>query len=134
MPLPSNVNYGNKVEAAHARSFRQCIPPVGPSSGYALGDTISFNLGTRNNLLYVPSESYLQFDLVINNKTAVSSFRLDSCGIHGLFQKVKESHAGNVLYEMDNYGLFAKMLYDLQSPMGATYGKLNVLTGSRSDF
>jgi hypothetical protein len=71
---------------------------------------------------------------VINNITAVFSFRLDSCGIHGLFQKVKESHEGNVLYETDNYGLFAKMLYDLKSPMQATYGKLNVLTGSRSDF
>jgi hypothetical protein len=30
--------------------------------------------------------------------------------------------------------MLAKMLYDLQSPLSATYGKLNILTGSRSDF
>jgi hypothetical protein len=77
----------------------------------------------------------LQFDLVVNNGGGgATSYRLDSCGIHGLFQKVKEQHGSNVLYEMDNYGMFAKMLFDLQSPFSANYGKFNILTGTRNDL
>jgi hypothetical protein len=135
MPLPTNLRYGSKVESAPAQSFRQTIPPNGPTYGYALGDTIEFLIPTKRNLVMVPSESYWQFDFKITNSSgAASTYRLDSCGIHGLVQKVKEVHGSNTLFELDNYGNFAKMLYDLQSPLGSTYGKQNVLTGSRNDF
>jgi hypothetical protein len=109
MPLPSNLKYTSKVEASSARRFRQVIPPNGNTSGYALGDVPSFNIPTRQNLFLVPSESYLQFDFSITNSSgAASTYRLDSCGIHALFQKIKESHGGNTITEIDNYGMLAK--------------------------
>ena len=135
MPLPSNLNYTGKIEGSAARSYRNNISPNGPTYGYSLGDTININIATRNNLVLAASESYIEFDLQINNTSgAASSYRLDSCGIHGLFQRVKEVNGSNVITDNDNYGNFAKVMYDLQSPFSSTFGKLNIMTGSRSDF
>ena len=39
-----------------------------------------------------------------------------------------------MLQQIDNYGLLAKMLFDLQMPSDATYGKYNMLCGTRSDL
>ena len=132
--LPKNLKYGSKVESAYARSYRTNIAPQNGTS-YGLGDNIIINIPTRNNLVLVPSESYLKFNFTINNTSgSASSYRLDSVGMHALVQRIRIFHGSNLLQDIDNYGLLAKMLFDLQMPTDACYGKQNILTGCRSDL
>jgi hypothetical protein len=63
--LPKNLNYGSKVESASARSYRTNIQPQNGTGPYNAGDTIIINIPTRNNLVYVPCESYLKFKLTV---------------------------------------------------------------------
>jgi len=65
---------------------------------------------------------------------SASSYRLDSVGMHALVQRIRIFHGSNLLQDIDNYGLLAKMLFDLQMPTDACYGKQNILTGCRSDL
>ena len=57
--LPKQLKYGSKVESASAKSSRSNIAPQNGTNGYGLGDTIVFNIPTRQNLVLVPQESYL---------------------------------------------------------------------------
>jgi hypothetical protein len=132
--LPKTLKYGSKVESAYARSMRSNIQPQNGTGPYNLGDTIIINLPTRNNLVLVPSESYLKFNLNITSGTANNAFRWDSCGAHGIIQRIRVFHGSNLLQDIDNYGMLTKMLFDLQMPSDATYGKYNVLSGTRSDL
>ena len=133
--LPKNLKYGSKVESAPARSSRANIAPQNGTSGYNLGDIININIPTRANLVMVPTENYLKFDFKITNTSgAASTYRWDSCGAHGLIQRIRVYHGSNLLEDIDNYGLLAKMLFDLQVPTDATYGKYNVMCGTRSDL
>jgi hypothetical protein len=125
--LPKTLKYGSKIESAYARSMRSNIQPQGGTSGYNLGDTIIINIPTRNNVVLVPSESYLKFNVVINNNTADNAFRWDSCGSHGLIGRVRCFHGSNLISDVDNYAMLAKMLFHLQMPTDATYGKYNLL-------
>ena len=131
--LPKNLKYGSKIESAVARSSRVNIQPQGASS-YAANDTIIFNLPTRNNLVMVPTESYLKFNIKFTSGAADNAFRWDSCGAHGIIQRIRVFHGSNLLQDIDNYGLLAKMLFDMQQPTDAVYGKQNVLAGTRSDL
>jgi hypothetical protein len=54
--------------------------------------------------------------------------------MHALVQRIRIFHGSNLLQDIDNYGLLAKMLFDLQMPTDACYGKQNILTGCRSDL
>jgi len=132
--LPKTLKYGSKIESAYARSMRSNIQPQNGTSGYNLGDTIIINIPTRNNLVLVPSESYLKFNVAITNGTANNAFRWDSCGAHGLIQRIRVFHGSNLIQDIDNYGMLAKMLFDLQLPTDATYGKYNLLCGTRADI
>ena len=132
--LPKQLKYGSKVESAPAKSSRVNIAPNNGTSGYNLGDTIIFNIPTRQNLVLVPNESYLKFDLNAFTATGANAMRWDSCGAHGLIQRIRIFHGSNLLQDIDNYNLLTKMLYDIQVPGDATYGKLNVLAGTRSDL
>ena len=69
-----------------------------------------------------------------NNANAGNAFRWDSCGAHGIIQRIRVFHGSNLLSDIDNYGMLTKMLYDIQMPTDATYGKYNVLSGTRSDL
>jgi hypothetical protein len=131
--LPKNLKYGTKVESAIARSSRVNIAPQNGTAGYGLGDTIILNLPTRNNLVLVPTESYLKFNLQVRNGKANNAFRWDSCGAHGLIQRIRIFHGSNLIQDIDNYGLLAKVLFDLQQPTDATFGKQTMLAGTRSD-
>ena len=83
----------------------------------------------------VSTENYLKFDLTIKNTSgAASTYRWDSCGAHGLIQRIRVYHGSNLLEDIDNYALLAKMLFDLQVSTDATYGKYNVMCGTRSDL
>ena len=132
--LPKNLKYGSKVESAVARSSRVNIAPQNGTGNYTLGDTIILNLPTRNNLVLAPTESYLKFKVAVTSQAAGNAFRWDSCGAHGLFQRIRIFHGSNLIQDIDNYGLLAKILFDLQKPTDATYGKDTLLCGTRSDL
>jgi len=133
--LPKNLKYGSKVESAVARSSRVNIAPQNGTAGYNLGDTIIVNIPTRNNLVMATTESYLKF--TVNALTAgagSNGLRFDSCGAHGLIQRIRIWSGSNLLEDIDNYGLLAKMLYDVQMPTDSAYGKCNILCGTRNDL
>jgi hypothetical protein len=133
--LPKTLKYGSRIESAYARSLRSNIQPQGGTGTYNLGDTITINIPTRAGLVLVPSESYLKFNVnIVNNSTTANSFRWDSCGSHGIIQRVRVWSGSNMLQDIDNYGMLVKMLYDLQMPSDTTYGKLSLLSGTRSDL
>jgi hypothetical protein len=132
--LPKNLRYGNKVESAAAKSYRSNIQPQNGTGNYNLGDTITLNIPTRANLCLATSESYLKFTAAFKNTTAANSARLDSCGAHGLIQRIRVYHGSNLIQDIDNYGLLAKMLFDIQVPTDAAYGKFNILSGTRNDL
>lgn len=132
--LPKNLKYGSKVESAPSRSYRTNIAPQNGTGTYNLGDTIIVNIPTRSNLVLAPAESYLKFNVNVTSSAANSRFRWDSCGAHGIFQRIRIFHGSNLLQDIDNYGLLAKMLFDIQQPTDACYGKLNLLAGTRGDM
>ena len=132
--LPKTLKYGSKVESAMAKSSRVNIAPQNGTGPYYLGDTIIFNLPTRNNLVMATTESYLKFQIAITSLAANNVFRWDSCGAHGCIQRIRIFHGSNLLQDIDNYGLLAKILFDLQQPTDSTYGKETMLCGTRSDL
>ena len=133
--LPKNLAYGSKVESASARSYRTNIQPQNGTGTYNAGDTIIINIPTRNNLVYVPCESYLKFTHTVTAGAADSNYaRFDSCGAHGLIQRIRCFHGSNLLSDIDNYGLLSKLLFDLQVPTDSAYGKYNILAGTRNDL
>lgn len=88
--LPKNLKYGSKVESAPARSSRSNIAPQNGTGNYLLGDIININLPTRANLVMVPTECYLKFDFTLTNTSGgASTYRWDSCGAHGLIQRIR---------------------------------------------
>ena len=116
-----------------ARSYRSNIQSQ--NTTYNLGDTAIFNIPTRNNLVLVPSESYLNFNINFANAGATASpLRWDSCGAHGCIQRVRIFSGSNLISDIDNYNLLVKMLYDVQVNTPATYGKYNITSGTRGDF
>lgn len=132
--LPKQLKYGSKVESAAAKSSRVNIAPQNGTGPYNLGDTLVFNIPTRQNLVMCTSESYLKFTLGAITASAAAAIRWDSCGAHGLIQRIRIFHGSNLLQDIDNYGLLTKMLFDIQVPGDATYGKLNILSGTRNDL
>ena len=132
--LPKNLAYGSKVESASARSYRTNIQPQNGTGNYNAGDTIIINIPTRNNLVYVPCESYLKFTATVTSTADCNYARFDSNGAHGLIQRIRVFHGSNLLSDIDNYSLLAKMLFDLQVPGDSTYGKYNILAGTRNDL
>ena len=131
--LPKNLKYGNKIESAPAKSYRTNIQPQNGTGPYSLGDTITINIPTRANLVLATTESVLKFNLTLK-AGAASAFRWDSCGAHGNIQRIRFWHGSNLLEDIDNYGLLAKMLFDLQVPSDASYGKFNITSGTRNDL
>ncbi len=133
--LPKNLKYGSKLESAPCKSSRVNIAPQNGTDNYGLGSTIIINIPTRRNLLLVPSESYLKFSHTFNNTTATNqtALRWDSCGAHGLIQRIRVFHGSNLLQDIDNYSMITKMLFDLQVNTPSTYGKYSILAGTRAD-
>ena len=132
--LPKNLKFQSKVESAISRSYRTNIQPQNGTGPYQLGDTITVNIPTRANLVLVPSESYLKFTLNITSGAAANNFRFDSCGAHGVIQRIRVWSGSNLLQDIDNYGLLAKIMYDMQLSTDSAYGKMNVTSGTRSDL
>jgi len=132
--LPKNVKYQSKLESSMAKSYKSNIQPQS-GNVFSLGDTIQFNIPTRNNLLLCPTESYLKFNVVVNNGTGAGlDARWDSCGAHGIISRIRVYHGSNLLSEISEYGLLAKLLFDVQVPFDASVGKFNILAGCRADL
>ena len=87
--LPKQLKYGSKVESAAAKSSRVNIAPQNGTGPYNLGDTLVFNIPTRQNLVMCTSESYLKFTLGAITASAAAAIRWDSCGAHGLIQRIR---------------------------------------------
>ena len=132
--LPKNLRYGNKVESAAAKSYRTSIQPQNGTGTYNMGDTITLNIPTRANLVLATTESYLKFSVTYTNGANIQTQRLDSCAAHGLIQRIRVWHGSNLLQDIDQYGLLAKMLFDIQVSTDAIYGKYNVISGTRNDL
>ena len=134
--LPKNLKYGSKVESAVARSFRTNIAPQNGTGPYGLGDTIIINIPTRANLVLATTESYLKFRCAVTNSAtnATTNFRLDTCGIHSVIQRIRVWSGSNLLEDIDSYGMLAKMMFDLQVPTDSVYGKYNATAGTRNDL
>jgi hypothetical protein len=131
--IPKNLQFGSKVESSMARQYKTNIAPQNGTGPYLLGDTIMLNIPTRNNLLLIPTESYLKFNVNVTSSANGSYFRWDSCGAHGLIQRIRIFSGSNLVEDTDNYGLLAKMLFDLQVSTDAAYGKYNITSGTRND-
>jgi hypothetical protein len=132
--LPKQLKYGSKVESAMADSYRTNIAPQNGTGPYSLGNTIIINIPTANNLVLATTESYLKFAINFAGATAENVFRWDSCGAHGVIQRLRGFSGSNLIFDIDNYGLLAKMLFDLQVSTDASYGRMNELVGTRSDI
>jgi len=133
--IPKQLKYGDKVNSAMAQSYRTNIQPQNGTGPYLVGQTIIINIPTQNNIVLAPTESYLKFSVALTNGgTANANAIYDSCGAHGLIQRLRIFHGSNLLQDIDNYGLLAKMLFDLQVPTDACYGRFNELVGTRNDL
>lgn len=132
--LVKNLKYGSKVESAPCRSTRVSIAPQNGTGPYNLNDQIIINIPTRNNLVLVPTESYLKFTATVTSGADNNIVRWDSGGAHGLIQRIRVWSGSNLLEDIDCYGLLAKELFDLQVSTDASYGKYNILAGTRNDL
>lgn len=132
--IPKNLKYGSKVESALARSTRVNIAPQNGTGPYNLGDNVIINIPTRQNLVLNSADSYLKFSVSVTSQGDDSYARWDSCGAHGIIQRCRIFHGSNLLQDIDNYGLLAKMLYDIQVPQDGIIGKHSIMTGTRNDY
>ena len=132
--LPKQLKYTSKIESAMSQQYRSNIQPQNGNGPYGLGQTIIINIPTANNLVLAPTESYLKFYVSFANAGAANNVTFDSCGAHGFIQRLRIFHGSNLLQDIDQYGLLAKMLFDLQVPTDAAYGRFNALVGTRNDL
>jgi hypothetical protein len=132
--LPKNLLYTSRIESAPAKASRVGIAPQNGTGPYQPNELITINLPTRPNLVLVPSESYLKFSVPGLTAAAATALRLDSAGAHQFIQAIRIYHGSNQLEVIDNYGLLAKMLFDISVPTDAILGKLNVMAGTRGDM
>jgi len=131
--IPNQLKYGSKVNASMASSYRSNIQPQNGTGPYPLGTTIIINIPTSNNLVLCAPESYLKFGVSLTNGATDGNSVWDACGAHGLIQRIRIFHGSNLLEDCDSYNLLAKMLFDLQVPTDASYGRYTELVGTRSD-
>ena len=132
--LPNNLSYNNNVEASAARSFRTSIQPQTGSS-FKKSELIQFMIPTRNNLTMSPSESCFKGRVTFKNGGTASNFlRFDSCGVHSIINKIAVYHGSNLLEQIDNYNVLAKMMFDLQVSTPQANGKFSILAGTSTEY
>ena len=132
--LPQNLNYKGKIESAPAVSFTSAIQPQNGTGPYLVGQTIILNIPTQNNLVLVGSESYLKFKftLPLNGATA-NHFRWDLAGAHGIIDRIRIFSGSNLLQDISNYNMLAKLIFSLSVPSDGLKGKYNAMAGCRPD-
>ena len=134
MSLPQNLNFNNSVEASASRSFRSNIQPQ-TGTTFKKGETIIFNIPTRQNLVMSGSESMLKGRVTFKNGAGASDYlRFDSNGAHGLIFKLQVYHGSNLLETIENYNTLSKMLFDLQVSTPQSNGKYSILAGTSTEY
>jgi hypothetical protein len=130
--LPSELNYNSKIETPSARSYTSMIQPEGSMNNYGPNSTTKFNIPCQANTVLVPSETYLKATLAgIQNGAAVNNFvRLDGAGFAGCIQRIRVFHGSTEINDIDNYGMFAKLMMCLQQPSDAFTSKQNIMCGT----
>ena len=132
--LPSNLAYNNNVEASQGRSFRSNTQPQTGSS-FKSGETLIFNIPTRQNLVLSPSESYLRGKVTFKNGATASNYiRMENAAAHTLFYRLQVYHGSNLLQTIENYPLLAKLMFDLQVSTPQANGKHSILTGCSTEY
>ena len=132
--LPKNLLYQTKTESAQSRSYKSNIAPQNGTGPYTPNQTIIINIPTANNLVTAMSENYLKFDATFTSGgNACNYIRFDNCGAHSFIQRIRVFHGSVLLSDINNYNQLASLCYDLQVSTPASYGKYNILTGSRND-
>ena len=112
--LPKNLSYKGKIESAACRSYKSNIAPQN-ASVFQLGETIIFNIPTRNNLCMSTLDTYLKFTLPsITSGNNGSGFRWGGGGANGLISRIRVWSGSNLLEDISEYGLLASMMNDLQ--------------------
>lgn len=133
--IPPNLKYNTKIESASARSYKANIQPNNGMGPYQDNQTIIINIPTNNNLCLVTGESYLKFDLELKNGPDANAYmRMDSCGAHGVIERIRVLHGTNVISDISEYGMLAKIMMDIQTSTDASYGKNSILVGTRTDL
>eukprot|EP01038_Epipyxis_sp_PR26KG_P013991 gene13991-18762_t len=156
-------NDGNKVQMLSALGNKVLnAKPNGvvsyPKNDKSMHNTLVINIGNSSHSVYIPTvimiPKQLKYGDKVNsamaqsyrtniqpqNGTAITkngtggSAVWDACGAHGLIQRLRIFHGSNLLQDIDNYGLLAKMLFDLQVPTDGSYGRFNELAGTRNDL
>ena len=134
MSLPQNLNFNNSVEASASRSMRSNIQPQ-TGTTFKKGETIIFNIPTRQNLVMSASESMLKGRVTFKNGAGASNYlRFDSNGAHGLIYKLQVYHGSNLLETIENYNTLSKMLFDLQVSTPQANGKYSILAGTSTEY
>ena len=133
--IPKNLIYNNKLDSSSSRSWRSNLAPQNGTSLYKANDVITFNIPTSPNLVTVMSENYLKFDVKFTAVTNASAYlRWDSCGAHGLINRIRIYNGSNLLEDIEDYAALAKMFFDVQVQTSSSFGKYNILCGTRSDY
>lgn len=130
--LPFALKYEKKNTAAVSRSTTSNLQPQGSLDGYGGNSVCTINIPTGHNMVLSPAESVLKFNIARNDATAIA--RWDSCGAHGLIQRIRVYHGSNLLEDLDSYNLFAKEMFDLQVSNDSVSGKYSILAGTRPDL
>jgi hypothetical protein len=131
--LPTSLKYQSKVESSASRCYRTNLAPQSGTGPYQLGDTVIFNISTRSNLCLSTIDSCLKLKMNITSNNASNNFRFDSSGIASCIRRIRVFSGSNLLEDIDSYGMLSKIMNDLYHPTDSTYGKLNIVAGTRND-
>ena len=137
--IPKVMTYEAKKEAAGARRYRSSIAPqtgsATVSSPYGGGQTIIVNIPTMANTILVGSDTTLSFDLACTISAAGgASMALESCGAHGIIQRLRLYHGSSLIQDIDNYQILSKLFHDWQAPNDSVAGRLSVTAGTSNIF
>jgi len=132
--LPQNLKYQPKVESAPSRRFRTNIQPQNGQGPYAPSNTIIINIPTRNNTALIASESNLKFTFSYTPSAACAIQSMESCGVHGVINRLRVFHGSNLLQDIQEYHQLAKILYDFQMPNDSVAGRYSVTSATNNDF
>ena len=131
--VPYSLKYELKNTTAVSRSYTSNVQLNGSLTGYTGGTTCNILIPTGHNLCLVPSESVLKFSLALT-ADASNRARLDSCGAHGIIQRIRIYHGSNLLEDIETYGLIAKAYNDLMVSNDSIQGKYSILAETRRDM
>lgn len=132
--LPQNLKYQPKVESAPARRYRTNIQPQNGQGPYAASNTVIINIPTRNNTALIASESNLKFTFSYTPSAACTIQSMESCGAHGVINRLRVFHGSNLLQDIQEYHQLAKILYDFQMPNDSVAGRYSVTSSTNNDF